>query len=339
MKSFLEATELVSRRKAKIEDTTAELLLYIDNKNKLFDFNVSYIKDGGYPNPGWESAGQFPNIHDAIEVGVQWLEDAKKNGYKRGSLILPRRRLKTEAIFPSWKKRIFKGLKPRNPKDGPQPWVPSEEDYSINARKNYLRLYLRSIPDVDVQVMELANIFFTYRQRGLQDERFQSMSDAYSQFLGVYVNGTMKILELNGISREEQQRERLSKMVERPISLAQEEYGLIGISSLVSDEIGEEMGFFKQFASQVEDPKQAQIANQIHLAGDNFMRIARKVLKRDDQFYDLRNKMDFIRFGRQATQQDTNPNIGSNEPTIFTKSPTPRPSTEPSTIIRTNRQA
>lgn len=68
----------------------ADLLVFIDHERKLFDFNVAYLRDGGQPNHGWESAGIYPNTHDAIEEGRTWLADAKTNGFKRGNTCLPR---------------------------------------------------------------------------------------------------------------------------------------------------------------------------------------------------------------------------------------------------------
>jgi len=68
----------------------AELLLYIDAENKMFDFNVAHQRDGGVANFGWESSGWFPTIHDALEQGRAWWADAKKSGYKRGSKTVPR---------------------------------------------------------------------------------------------------------------------------------------------------------------------------------------------------------------------------------------------------------
>jgi hypothetical protein len=68
----------------------AELLLSVDYGNKLIDFNVAYCRDGGKANVGWESAGIFPNMHDAIEEGGEWLNDYKAIGFKRGRTTLPR---------------------------------------------------------------------------------------------------------------------------------------------------------------------------------------------------------------------------------------------------------
>jgi hypothetical protein len=72
-----------------MNDLRAELVIFQDHVRKLFDFNVAYLRDGGLPNNGWESAGIFSNTHDAIEQGREWLADAKANGFKRGSICIP----------------------------------------------------------------------------------------------------------------------------------------------------------------------------------------------------------------------------------------------------------
>jgi hypothetical protein len=68
----------------------AELLIFIDAKHKLFDFNVAYLRDGGEVNGGWESGGIFPCTHDALECGRKWLKDAQASGFKRGNRSNPR---------------------------------------------------------------------------------------------------------------------------------------------------------------------------------------------------------------------------------------------------------
>jgi hypothetical protein len=73
-----------------MNDLRAELLISIDHDKKLFDFNVTYLRDGGEVNVGWESGGVFNNTHDALEHGRQWFADAKKSGFKRGSRSVPR---------------------------------------------------------------------------------------------------------------------------------------------------------------------------------------------------------------------------------------------------------
>ncbi len=71
------------------EDITAEL--FVCMQDGLFEYNVAYVRDGSVANTfgGWESAGIFPCIHDALEQGKEWLEDAKLSGYKRGARSLP----------------------------------------------------------------------------------------------------------------------------------------------------------------------------------------------------------------------------------------------------------
>jgi hypothetical protein len=73
-----------------MNDLRAELLIFMDATRKLFDFNVAYLRDGGEVNLGWESAGVFPNTHDALEEGRAWFKDAKENGFKRGNRMVPR---------------------------------------------------------------------------------------------------------------------------------------------------------------------------------------------------------------------------------------------------------
>ena len=68
-----------------MNDLRAELLVFIDTDQRFFDFCAAYVRDGGIANVGWESAGIFPSVHDALECGMAWLKDAKANGFKRGS--------------------------------------------------------------------------------------------------------------------------------------------------------------------------------------------------------------------------------------------------------------
>jgi hypothetical protein len=66
----------------------AELLVCIDKD--LIEINVTHERDGGFPNPGWESAGWFPSIHDALTEGKLWLDMGKDMGLKRGARSRPR---------------------------------------------------------------------------------------------------------------------------------------------------------------------------------------------------------------------------------------------------------
>lgn len=70
----------------------AELLVCFDYANGLFQYNAAYVRDGGKPNyaGGWESAGIFPSVHDALTEGKRWALDAKKAGFKRGAMSVPR---------------------------------------------------------------------------------------------------------------------------------------------------------------------------------------------------------------------------------------------------------
>jgi len=75
-----------------MNDLRAELVIFVDHVQKLFDFNVAYVRDGGMANNGWQSQGIFPNTHDAIEEGSARLKEAKRNGFKRGNTRLPWRK-------------------------------------------------------------------------------------------------------------------------------------------------------------------------------------------------------------------------------------------------------
>lgn len=73
-----------------MNDLRAELVVFKDDNLKLFDFNVAYLRDGGYPNRGWHSAGIYLNTHDALEKGREMFAEVKAKGYKRGATTLPR---------------------------------------------------------------------------------------------------------------------------------------------------------------------------------------------------------------------------------------------------------
>jgi len=69
------------------EDCRAELVVYCHDG--WCQYNAAYLRDGGTPNVGWESLGIFPSVHDALEEGKRFFEDAKLAGYKRGALTSP----------------------------------------------------------------------------------------------------------------------------------------------------------------------------------------------------------------------------------------------------------
>ena len=64
----------------------AELLICLNEVEGLFEYNAAYLRDGGEANTagGWQSAGTYPSVHDALTEGKRWLDDAKLCGLKRG---------------------------------------------------------------------------------------------------------------------------------------------------------------------------------------------------------------------------------------------------------------
>jgi hypothetical protein len=69
----------------------AELLVYIDYENMMFEYNVTPHLMHLPKGRGWQSAGMFPNMHDALTEGKRWWNDARNCGFARGSLTLPRK--------------------------------------------------------------------------------------------------------------------------------------------------------------------------------------------------------------------------------------------------------